>query len=141
MEGDEAYPDEDAQDHGTPEVDVRATLADGHVRIECGDGKEGPVDRKHAQERGTLQPLFAADDEQKLMGYQSQTKHRREGDERYEAQHLAENVAVVTDVVANAGEYGLCHPRDHTVDGVDALVVPIAGVRIDTCRGSTIEAA
>ena len=139
VQHDEPDPDDDAEQHGAPKVDVGTALTDGQVAVERGDGHKGTIDAEDAQQRGTLQPTFSGHQVEEVAGDESQAEHGREGDEGDETQHLAEDIAVAPTVVTDTGQHGLGHIGHHAIDGVDALVVPTAGIGVDTGRMGAVE--
>ena len=83
---------------------------------------------------------YQAGDE--VLRYQRQTEQTWEGDEADETQHLAEHLAQTAHVaVVGLGECRLGHAHNHTPDGGNSHVVPLARVAEDTCHTGRVESA
>ena len=107
----DAYLQENLQAHH-PQVDVRSSAADDEVLIKRVDGQAGTAQAENLQQGHTALPGRADRQQYELVGYQCQAEHQREGYERREAQHLAEDALLAVIFVVDTGQYGLrylCH--------------------------------
>ena len=127
---------EDAAEDGAslgddvPHIDVGLAARDDEVVVEGGDGQEGAADAEDLHELGGGEPLFFNQCHDELWCHQRQSEHDGEGDEGGEAEHLGEDAAEASEVVAHLDEGGLRHALHHAGDGGRAHGVPLVGLGV-----------
>ena len=113
-----------------PHVNIRASVADGEVLIECVQRNEGSAHAENLQQGHTRYPLVADGDEDELVRDQCQSEHQREGEKGGEAEHLAKHLLFLAPVVFHRREHGLRYLPHRVGDKRIGLGVPVVSLRV-----------
>lgn len=123
-------PNEKADADGAEHVDARTSTTYGHHAVESGEYVAAAEKCENAEQMCTFEPLLAHGNENKLLRNESHTEHGREGDEGHKTQHLAERLTIARRVVRELSEYWLYYAHVHSVESVNAHIVPLACITI-----------
>lgn len=139
MEHDDAAPNEGAVQETDDHVDGGTATGDDEVGIERHHRRKGTIDAEQGEQVGRSVPFLTHQQNDEIFGNKCEAQEAGKADEAGEAQHLAESRYKPRLSCCRIPQYGLCHALNHTADGGDGSVVPLAGIVVDTCDVTTRE--